>query len=237
MSGHNKWSSIKHKKGAEDAKRSRVFSKYSKLISIAARDNSDFDSNANLKSVIDQARSVNMPKDKIEKAIKCSSDKDIASLKEIVIQAIGPENLALIIEAITDNSNRTINEVKAILTKQGTKVTESGSLDWMFEKRGVIRIGIPNDDRDEIELSIIETGAQDIKQFGDIWIIFTSATDLSSVQSKLKEKGLNIENAQIEMIATNPIKTSIEASEQIGNLISAIEENDDVGEIYTNLEL
>ncbi|MDO8608926.1 MAG: YebC/PmpR family DNA-binding transcriptional regulator, partial [bacterium] len=137
MSGHNKWSSIKHKKGLEDAKLSKIFSKFTKLISIAARKNPDPTTNASLKSVMDQARSVNMPKDNIERAIKKANEKNSVELKEIIIQAIGPSSIALIIEAITDNSNRTINEVKAILNKHNAKMAEAGSLDWMFEKKGV----------------------------------------------------------------------------------------------------
>jgi len=135
MSGHSKWSTIKHKKGITDQKRSQVFSKLAKLIAVAARGGADPASNPQLQSAIDQARKVNMPKDNIERAIKKASGKDSAALSEITIQAITPSGVAIIITSITDNTNRTISEVKSIITKSGGKMADAGSLSYMFEKK------------------------------------------------------------------------------------------------------
>lgn len=135
MSGHSKWSQIKHKKGISDLKKGNVFSKLSKLITIAAKDGTDPSANNKLQSIIERARAENMPKDNIERAIQKSRDKDAANLKEIILQAVGPAGSGFIIEAVTDNSNRTIQEIKKILGDHETKMAAEGSLDWMFERR------------------------------------------------------------------------------------------------------
>lgn len=134
MSGHSKWSQIKRKKGASDQKKSASFGKFSKLISIAARDNPDINSNFKLQTVVNRAKEINMPKDSIDRAIKKANDSENKALKEIIVNAVGPENTAFVIKAITDNSNRTIQELKSIFHNSGLKMTSDGSLDWMFDK-------------------------------------------------------------------------------------------------------
>ena len=145
MSGHSKWSQIKNKKGLSDQKRGQLFSKLSKKLSLAVKDGADPSTNYRLQAVIDEAKSVNMPKDNIERAIKKAGDKGTASLKELTIQVMGPGSVAIVIEAITDNANRTLGEIKTILNKNEVKMAEEGSLDWMFSKKGVIKASFPKD--------------------------------------------------------------------------------------------
>ncbi|MFH1769555.1 MAG: YebC/PmpR family DNA-binding transcriptional regulator [Parcubacteria group bacterium] len=169
MSGHNKWSSIKHKKGINDQKRSKIFSKFAKLIAIAARDGADLEKNMKLKAVIDQARSFNMPKDNIDRAIKKASDKDASQLKEVTIQAIGPESVAIVIEAVTDNTNRTISELKNILFKHNAKMAEPNSLNWMFKDKKPLYPVTPQNDSTNKQLEALFEELDDHDDVNDIY--------------------------------------------------------------------
>ncbi len=175
MSGHSKWSQIKHKKGVSDQKKGQLFSKLAKKISIAAKEGSDPSANFKLQSVIDEARSHNMPKENIERAVKRATDKDAASLKEVVIQAMGPGGIAFIVEGITDNSNRTMNEVRIILSRNDVKVVPEGSLNWMFDKdKNPI---MPMEISDENIISKIDKVLEELDNNDDVENVYTNLKD------------------------------------------------------------
>ncbi|PJE50388.1 MAG: YebC/PmpR family DNA-binding transcriptional regulator [Candidatus Yanofskybacteria bacterium CG10_big_fil_rev_8_21_14_0_10_36_16] len=236
MSGHSKWSQIKHKKGATDQKRGQLFSKLAKKISIAAKDNPDPSTNYKLQAAIDEAKSANVPKDNIERAIKSSSEKDSAELKEVVIQAVGPESIAIIIEAITDNSNRTINEVKNILSKNNAKMAEVGSLDWMFDKLGVVKFTKENKDlNEEQELILIEAGVQDIQKNNEEISTLCQTEDLYTIKNLLIEMGIKPDYAEIEYIPKNPILMQDNSEKnKLEKLFEELNDHDDVENIYSN---
>ncbi len=236
MSGHSKWSQIKHKKGITDKKRSNVFSKLSKLISIAARDGADPAANHKLQTVIERARAANMPKDNIERAIKKANDKDTSELKEIIIQAVGPQSSAFIILAITDNSNRTINEIRHLLGTHDIKMAAEGSLDWMFEKKGVIRLSDPQLNEAK-ELRLIELGAEDIQHEEDELLLHTSPESLMQAQKDIQEAGFKVVSAELEYISKNNVVLEDEAiKEKITKALEELENYDDVENMFMNIE-
>jgi len=243
MSGHSKWSTIKHKKSLNDQKRSQIFSKISKIISIAAKDDPDPSSNSKLKSAMEKARAVNMPNVNIERAIKKASDKDAAQLTQIQLEIIGPSQVAIIVEAITDNANRTLSEIKQILIKNGAKLAEPGAISWMFDMLGVIKTpliaGAENKKQDlsveEVELQIIEAGAEDIKKEGDTMIVYTKPELLEPVKSIIKEAGLDIEYAEIEMVPkTTVVVDDPSAQKELERLFEILDDHDEVGSIFSN---
>lgn len=194
MSGHSKWSQIKHKKGASDQKRGQLFSKLSKKISVAARNGADPAGNYKLQAVIEEARSFNMPKDNIERAIKRASDKDAAALNEIIIQAMGPGGIAIVVEAITDNKNRTINETKHILGENGFKMVNEGSLNWMFAPH--------------LSETGLRSGAEQLSQkgagFGPNWVPHTPLEIDQTAQDKLDRLFEELDaNDDVENVHTN----------------------------------
>ncbi len=174
MSGHSKWSQIKHKKGISDQKKGQVFSKLSKKISIAAKDGADPSTNFKLQAVINEARVENMPKENIERAIKRASDKDTASLKEVIIQAMGPAGIALVIEGITDNSNRTVGDVRTILNRNDFKIVHEGSLNWMFDKEK--NPTMPLEISDQQLLSKIDKAMEELDSNDDVENVYTNVT-------------------------------------------------------------
>lgn len=178
MSGHSKWSQIKHKKGVEDQKRGQVFSKFSKLISIAARKGTDPEKNVELKNVVERARSFNMPKENIERAIKRATEKDLAQPEELVIEAVGPESVNIIIAVITDNRNRAIGEVKNILSKHGAKMTQQGAIMWAFEKKGGDFVAkYPISIQDQNAKSRLEKLFEELDDNEDVQEIYTNIGD------------------------------------------------------------
>jgi YebC/PmpR family DNA-binding regulatory protein len=231
MSGHSKWSQIKHKKGIADKKKSNTFSKIAKIIAIAARAGSDPSSNIQLQNAIDRARTANMPKDNIERAIKKASDKESNALQEVILQATGPENTAFIIEAITDNSNRTVNELRHLLSTIDCKMAPEGSLDWLFERKGIITISKPLDE--EMELKLIELGLQDIQQGDERYFLIIEPASLYTVQKYIEQRHIIPESAELRSIAKNPVQVTSE--EKIFHIIETIEDYDDVENVFSNL--
>lgn len=238
MSGHSKWSTIKRKKGVNDAKRGQIFTKMANLITVAARSGSgDPEMNFKLRLAIDRARAVNMPVDNIERAIKKGTgelDKGV-QLEELVYEAYGSGGVALIIEAITDNKNRTLSEVKNALSDNGGRMGEVGSVRWMFNSKGIIRIsGVGSD---EIEMAAIEAGADDIVKDNGELIIFTAADKLASVKEALTTAGAKVESADIELIPKDSLQVeNKETLDKIEKLVEALDELDDVSGVYSNLE-
>lgn len=239
MSGHSKWSSIKHKKGVNDAKRANVFTKIGRMVSIAAREGGgDLAVNFKLKMLVDKARSANMPKYNIERAIKRGTGelKDGAVIEEVIYEAYGPAQEAMLIKVATDNKNRTLGEVRNILTKNGGKMVPAGSVNYMFNQVGEIEIDITGSDIEEMELKFIEAGAEDFEIGDGIAWVYVKLTDLRVVKENLEKEGLKINNAQPTFLATQKSEISQEDREKYEALLEKLDENDDVVEIYDNLK-
>lgn len=233
MSGHSHWSSIKRAKEATDQKRGKVFSKIARQISVVAREKGgDIDANASLRIVIDKAKKLNMPKENIERAIKRGTgESSEGRLEEFIFEAYGPEGIALIIEGITDNKNRTLGEIKNILSKNGGKLASEGSVKWMFDQKGVILIN--NGDKDDLEIKAIEAGAEDIKWEDDHLTIYTKVEDLGKTKKGLENQGVEIESASLDWLAKEEVE--LKEKEKIFRLFDLLDENDDIQEIYSNL--
>lgn len=239
MSGHSKWHSIKHKKAATDAKKGKIFTKHAKLIAIAARNGADPTLNASLQLAIDNAKADNTPNDNITRAIKKGSgeEKGAAQIEEITYEAYAPGGVALMIECLTDNKNRTHSNLHTVCGKKGGNLASSGSVAWMFEKKGVIEVE-KNKSTDEIELIAIDSGADDIDMEEETVTIYTKVEDFIAVKNNLIKNGLKVASSSLKQVPkeTNTIDDS-ETAQKIINLIEAIEEDDDVSEVYSNFEL
>ncbi|MFA5714173.1 MAG: YebC/PmpR family DNA-binding transcriptional regulator [Candidatus Paceibacterota bacterium] len=237
MSGHSHFHNIKIKKGAEDAKRSKTFSKLSKEISVAAKDGgSDIVFNPKLRSAVEKAKSMNMPADSIEKAIKKGSGElEGFSYEEFLMEAYGPGGTAFIIEGITDNKNRTLGEIKLILTQRGGKYVNEGGIKWMFEKKGVISIDASNKDKEEMELIAIEAGAEDIDWQENTLYIYIKLEELEKTKKALEERKLKIESSNLEWVPKENTSIDEDVKEKNQKLFESLDENDDVQNIYTNI--
>lgn len=237
MSGHSHFHNIKIKKGAEDAKRSKIFSKLSKEISVAAKDGgSDTTFNAKLRSVVEKAKSMNMPADSIDKAVKKGSGELAGfTYEEYLLEAYGPGGSAVMIEGITDNKNRTLGEIKLIINQKGGKTVNEGGIKWMFEKKGVISLDAANKDKEDLELTAIEAGADDIEWQEDTLYLYTKAEDLEKTKKALEEKGLKIESANLEWVANETLAVGDDVREKFQKFYEALDEHDDVQNIYTNI--
>ncbi len=242
MSGHSKWKQIKHKKGAADVKKGAMFSRYSRLIEIAARKNGgDINMNPSLKQAIDKARAdCNMPNANIERAIKkgIGELKDGAVMEEAMYEGFGPENIAFYIQTVTDNKNRTINSVKTILEKHGGHIGSAGSVGWMFKQAGYITIDATGKNPEEIELMAIDAGASDVKIDGETIEVYTEPNQLTQVKKNLEEAGLKISGAELTFVPTNIVRImDAEKARKILNLMDVLEENEDVTNVYGNFDI
>lgn len=233
MSGHSKWATTKRRKAIVDSKRSSIFTKLTKIIQIAARHGADPEMNFKLRMAIDKARSFSVPKDNIERAIsKGSGAGDGNALEEITYEGYGPDGVAIIIESVTDNKNRTSSDLKHILSKHGGSLGASNSVMWQFNRCGIIYLKNA-EISDEQELAIIEAGANDIEKTEDEIRIITQMEDLQKVQEQIKNL-VEIDNAELEYIPKNKVK--IQNTESLEKLFDALEENDDVNNYYSNAE-
>lgn len=239
MSGHSKWSTIKHKKGAADAKRAANFTKLAREIEVAAREKGpDPAMNFKLRLAIDRARAGNMPKDNIERAISRGAGEDsAASMKELVYEAYTPGGTALIVEAITDNNNRTGGDIKHILSKHGGSLANQGAVTYLFDQKGVIRTeAIPQANRDEVELALIDSGAEDIAHEDESSIIISAPFDLAKISEAAEAANLKITSAGMEWIPKATIAIDSEVEAKVSVIINKLEELDDVTNVYTNAE-
>jgi len=236
MSGHSHWHSIKYKKGLADAKRGKAFSKMSREITIAAKDGGgDLNFNSRLRMVVERARSVNMPADNIDRAIKKGTGElEGAALESVIFEAYGPGGIAVIIEGITDNKNRTLGEIKQILNQNNGKLVGEGGVQWMFDKRGVITINSKN--KEESELLAIEAGAEDVYWHDDVLDVFTKPEELEKVKKNLEDKGIKTETTSLGWVAKEEVESSEKNKESCQKLFEALDENDAVQEIYSNLK-
>lgn len=240
MSGHSHWAGIKHKKGIEDARRAKIFAKMARFIVIAARDKGgDPAMNPSLRMAVEKARSVNMPADNIERAIKRGTGEgEGMALEGVLYEAFGPGGAAVLIEGITDNKNRTLPEVRKIVTEHGGRMADPGSVAWMFERKGYLTV--PTDDKnqmtnDDVELKAIDAGADDIKKGDEGVVVYTAPDKLMEVKKNLEGAGIAIRETGFEYIAKNALPPSDEKTQaQLEKFFEALDEHDDVQEIYSN---
>jgi len=238
MSGHSHFAGIKHKKAAQDAKRANVFTKVARIVTLAAKDGGgNPDMNFKLRLAIDQARSVNMPKDNIDRAIKRGTGelKDAAAIEEMIYEAMGPESIAMLVKTATDNKNRTITEVRSTIEKSGGKMVPAGSLKHLFKHVGVIYINTSGHDANDIEFKAIDAGAIDTIFQCEILQVITAPRDLKEMKENLEQKGIQIDNAGLIFMPLSSISISVEAKIDYEKLLGKLDELDDVQEIYDNL--
>ena len=240
MSGHSKWHTIKHKKGATDAKRGKIFTKMIKEITVAARTggSGDVDSNARLRKAVIDAKAVNMPNDTIDRAVKRGmGELDGASYDEITYEGYGVGGVAVLVETMTDNRNRTVAELRHIFSKNGGNLGEAGSVAWMFDKKGYIVVDKTAKSEDELFEIAIEAGADDMQDEGDIYEIFTTPDNFEAVTDALKTAGIAPQAAEISMIPQNYIALTGGDAATMLKLYEAIDDNDDVQKVYANFDI
>ena len=234
MSGHSKWSTIKRQKGANDAKRGAVFTKIGNQIAIATRNGTDPDMNPSLAMVIEKAKQANMPNSNIQRAIDRVKDKNAATLEEIVYEGYAPGGVALIIETATDNKNRTFPEVRHALTKNGGTVADSGSVMFQFDRKGVITVKATGDDA---LLAILDAGATDANEEGEVIEAITDAKDLMKVKKAIEDQGLTVEEAELRYVAKNGVPvTDKETADKIIRIMDALDDLDDVLNVHSNAD-
>jgi len=240
MSGHSKWHTIKHKKGALDAKRGKIFTKLIKEITVATRTggSGDPDSNARLRKAISDAKAQNMPNDTIERAIKRGTGEiEGAQYDEVTYEGYGPGGVAVLIDAMTDNRNRTVAEIRHIFSKNGGNLGESGSVGWMFDKKGYIVVDKDGRSEDELFEIAIEAGADDMKDEGDVFEIYTSPESFEAVHEAIKNAGITPQVAEVTMVPQNYIQLTGADAKQMLKLFDSIEDNDDVQKVYANFDI
>jgi YebC/PmpR family DNA-binding regulatory protein len=241
VSGHSKWSSIKHKKGAADAKRGKLFSKLSRAIIVAAKEGGpDPTGNLALQNAIEKARSYSMPKDNIERAIARGSgaDSDGESFETVIYEGYGPSGVAVIVEALTDNRNRTASDVRHAFDKNDGNLGTSGAVVWLFERRAVVLVSADGVDEDELTLAAAEGGADDVTQDGSQYEIVAEPTALTSVREAIEAAGLRVDSAELTMVPKTTVEVADEATaKKVLRLIDQLEENDDVQDVFANFDI
>jgi len=238
MSGHNKWSTIKRKKGAADAKRGKLFTKIIKEISIAAREGgADPELNPRLRLAVQNAKGANMPKENIERAIKKATGAEAESYIETSFEGYGPAGIAIFVECLTDNNNRTVSSIRAAFNKHGGNLGTNGSLSFLFERKGVFTIKPEGINLDDLQLELIDAGAEDIETDGDRIIVTCAKEDFGSVNKKLNELGIEPEEALLKRVPNDTKKLDVESAKKVLRLIEALEDDDDVQNVYHNLEM
>lgn len=238
MSGHSKWSTIKRKKGALDAKRSKMFSKVVKDITIAVKEGGpDADGNPRLRLAISNAKGISMPKDNIERAINKGKEKDAASYLELTYEGYLSHGIAIYLECTTDNQQRTVSNVRSVFNKFSGNLGTNGSLSFLFDRKGIFEVPKGDLDHDEFEMEMIDAGAEDIEFEDDFFTITTAMEDFGSVQKKLEELGVEPENAELQRIPHETITLPIADAQKILKVIDIFEDDDDVQKVFHNLEI
>lgn len=237
MSGHSHWHSIRHKKELEDAKRGRIFSKLARAIEVAAREGGDPAKNPKLRQSLEEAKKFNISKENIERAIKRGTGElEGKKLEEVSYEIFGPYGITLIIEGITDNKNRSLNEIKQIIQKGGGKLAEPNSIKWMFEKRGVITI-IQIKEKEELEILAIEAGAEDIRWQNEMLEIYTKPEELEKVKNFLENKGIEIESASLDWIPKEEVSLKEKEKIVVEKFFETLDENEAIQNIFSNLKI
>ncbi len=241
MSGHSKWHSIKHKKAATDAKRGKIFTQHANLITIAARQGGgDPDMNPSLRLAIDNAKKANVPNNNIDRAIKRGTGelKGEAEISEMIYEGYGPNGIAVIVEGLTDNKNRTYTNVRTIFNKKRGNLGESGSVAWMFDRKGLITVNNEGLDREKLELAAIDAGAEDIRAEGNLIEIFTEPGQLTAVNEKLKSAGFEPESADVQLIPKDTVKIEDESeAKKVLEFMEALEDDEDVINVSSNFDI
>ena len=237
MSGHSKWANIQHRKGRQDAKRGKVFTKAAKEIIIAAKGGGDPSGNPRLRAAIAAAKAVNLPKDKIEAAIRKGTGEDAGGdITEAFYEGYGPGGIALMVEVATDNKNRTVAEVRHLFTKHGGQMGENGSVGWMFERKGVITVNRADYGEDAIMEAALEAGADDVVDDGDVWTIQTAMADFATVRDALETAGVVMQSAELAMVPGNLVQVETDVALKLLRLMDALDDNDDVQNVYANAD-
>lgn len=254
MSGHSKWATTKHRKAAQDAKRSALFSKLARNITVAAKEGGDPnpDNNASLAAAIEKAKGYSLPKDKIKTAIDKAfgSGKDAANYETVTYEGYGPAGIAVYCEALTDNRNRTAADVRAAFAHHGGNLGTSGSVAFQFERKGEVHVPkiIPSDskkvpdkqnavDEEEFMLAVAEAGGSDYEDADDEWIVWTAPNDLMAVKSGLEEQGIETQGAEMTMVPTTPAEVSVQDAQKVMRLIDRLEELEDLQNVYHNMDI
>lgn len=240
MSGHNKWSSIKHKKAAVDAKRGKVFTRLIKEITIAARmGGGDADGNPRLRSAIQSGRGANLPSDKIDKAIKRGTGElEGVSYEEVTYEGYGPEGVAILVEAMTDNTNRTVSEVRSTFTKRGGKMAAPGSVVYLFDQKGHVRVAKDEADYDALFEAALDAGAEDVEDADVAWLLTTAREDLYDVAAALEGVGITPSETQLAQVPQTTVDISeARKAKTIIGLIEALEDNEDVQTVWANFDI
>jgi YebC/PmpR family DNA-binding regulatory protein len=241
VSGHSKWSSIKHKKGAADAKRGKLFSKLTRAIIVAAKEGGpDPGGNLALQNAVEKARANSMPKDNIDRAIAkgAGTDGGAEQYETVVYEGYGPAGVAVIVEALTDNRNRTAGEVRHIFDKNDGNLGTSGSVTWLFERRGLVLVAADGADEDELTLAAAEGGADDVALDGSSYQVLSAAEELATVREAVAGAGFEVESAELTMLPKTTVAVEDEnEAKKVLRLIDQLEENDDVQEVYANFDI
>jgi YebC/PmpR family DNA-binding regulatory protein len=241
VSGHSKWSSIKHKKGAADAKRGQLFSKLSRAIIVAAKEGgADPAGNLALQNAIEKARSYSMPKDNIERAIAKGggADAEASSFETVVYEGYGPEGVAVLVEALTDNRNRTASEVRHAFTKHGGNLGTTGAVAWQFERRGVVLVAADGVDEDELVLVAADAGADDVERDASSFVVTSTPDELKAVREGLEGGGFTIESVELAMVPKTTVAVADESTaRKIVRLVEGLEDTEDVQDVYANFDI
>lgn len=236
MSGHNKWSTIKHKKAATDAKRGKIYTRLVKEIILAAKSGGDPEMNPRLRTAINTAKKENMPRENIERAIKRGTGEiEGASFEEITYEGYGHNGVGIVVDCMTDNKNRTVAELRHMFSKYGGSLAENGAVSWNFEQKGFFNVPSAGLEEDEFMMQALEAGAEDVELNGDFFDVYTSPTEFHSVLSSIEAMGFPVENAELTRIPKNYVKAD-EVAEKLLKMIDMIEDLDDVQKVYSNFE-
>jgi len=239
LAGHSKWANIKHRKAAQDAKKGKVFTKVAKEITVAAKlGGGDPEMNPRLRMALDKAKTVNLPKDNVDRAIKKGTGEgNDANFEDVMYEGYGPEGVAILVQALTDNKNRTVSEVRSTMAKKNGNMGEAGCVSWIFEKKGVINIPVNNIGEDEIMSLAIDAGAEDVETGDDSYEIICDPADYEYVKKTIESENIPYEYAEVTMRPKTTIEVKGENAKKVINLIEALEDLDDVQEVYANFDI
>ncbi|MEK7146527.1 MAG: YebC/PmpR family DNA-binding transcriptional regulator [Patescibacteria group bacterium] len=239
MSGHSKWNTIKHKKGATDAKRGKIFTLHARMVALAARSGGDPAMNPALRTAIDRAKADNVPNDNIDRAIKkgTGEDKDGAQIEEITYEAFGPEGSSFLIDVITDNKNRSLTNIRTLLTKNGGNMGAAGTVAWKFDKKAYLLVDAAGKNPDDVELELIDAGADDLEKVDDKFELTVSLEKWGEVKKKVEAAGYKIEKDEAVWVPKDPLPvTDPELAKKLVHLMELIEEDDDVNKVSSNVD-
>ena len=239
MSGHSKWSTIKHKKAQKDARRGKLFTKLIKEITVAARmGGGDINANPRLRTAVITARQNSMPTDNIERAIKKGTgDLEGVTYEEVTYEAYGPGGVAMLVQALTDNRNRTVADVRNVIEKHGGNLASSGAVTWMFHKRGLLTVERAGIDEDQVMERALEGGADDVRDAGDLLEVVTSPESFEGVKDALEKSGVKLASAEVTMVPENTVAISGKHAEQMVRLLEALDDHDDVQNVSSNMDI